>query len=139
VIRLGEPVFVDTGAWIGLAVSSDPDHAEALRVWTALIDRGAKPCTSAAVVLETFTYLQRNTRPDVALAWLDALEAIPRLLVFDVKKAHVDEARSWLARRDLHRLSAVDAVSFVLMKEHRVTLAFAFDSHFGQAGFRIAG
>jgi predicted nucleic acid-binding protein len=36
-------------------------------------------------------------------------------------------------------LSAVDAVSFVLMTEHRIRVAFAFDVHFSTAGFRVVG
>jgi predicted nucleic acid-binding protein len=33
----------------------------------------------------------------------------------------------------------VDATSFTLMRKHRIRVAFAFDVHFGQAGFRCLG
>jgi hypothetical protein len=33
VIRQGEPVFVDSGAWIALALSRDPLHAQAREQW----------------------------------------------------------------------------------------------------------
>jgi predicted nucleic acid-binding protein len=36
-------------------------------------------------------------------------------------------------------LSAVDAISFVLMAQRRIRVAFAFDSHFAAAGFRMVG
>lgn len=36
-------------------------------------------------------------------------------------------------------LSAVDAVSFVLMRRERIRTAFAFDHHFAAAGFRLVG
>ena len=38
---------------------------------------------------------------------------------------------------DLHKLSAVDATSFTIMKRARIRLAFAFDHHFAVAGFRL--
>ena len=50
-----------------------------------------------------------------------------------------DLERSWkyFERSDL--LSAVDAVSFVLMADRRIQTAFAFDGHFAIAGFRMIG
>jgi predicted nucleic acid-binding protein len=48
-------------------------------------------------------------------------------------------ARSSFERPDLHKLSAVDAVSFVLMAQRRIRVVFAFDSHVATAGFRIVG
>ena len=47
--------------------------------------------------------------------------------------------KPYFERTDLHKLSAVDAVSFVLMAERRIRVAFAFDSHFATAGFRVVG
>lgn len=35
-MREGEPVFVDTGAWIALALSRDPLHARAVELWESL-------------------------------------------------------------------------------------------------------
>jgi predicted nucleic acid-binding protein len=36
-------------------------------------------------------------------------------------------------------LSLVDCVSFTVMKDLGLTTAFAFDRHFEQAGFALAG
>ena len=47
--------------------------------------------------------------------------------------------RALFKRRDLSRLSAVDATSFVLMKAAKISCAFSFDEHFQIAGFRSAG
>ena len=51
------------------------------------------------------------------------------------------EARDTLFVREgfRHKLSAVDAMSFTLMKRHRLDVAFAFDHHFAAVGFRTAG
>jgi predicted nucleic acid-binding protein len=41
-------------------------------------------------------------------------------------------------RRDLHKLSAVDATSFVVMSNQAILTAFSFDHHFALAGFHMA-
>jgi len=45
----------------------------------------------------------------------------------------------YFCREDLHKLSAVDATSFAVMKRVRTRIAFAFDHHFAAAGFRLVG
>jgi predicted nucleic acid-binding protein len=52
-----------------------------------------------------------------------------------------DLERSWeyFRRLDLHKLSAVDATSFAIMKRARIRLAFTFDHHFAVVGFRLVG
>jgi hypothetical protein len=52
--------------------------------------------------------------------------------------SEVRAAMKYFARRDLHRLSLVDATSFVLMRKHKLRVAFAFDTHFSTAGFRLS-
>ncbi|MGQ0736821.1 MAG: type II toxin-antitoxin system VapC family toxin [Acidobacteriota bacterium] len=138
-MRVGDQVFVDTGAWIALALTRDPFHARARASWERLQSNGARIHTSVPVVLETFTFLDRNAARSVALAWKDSLPTIPRVRVLPVTISHLQLAWKYFERADLHKLSAVDAVSFVLMAERRIRIAFAFDSHFAAAGFRLVG
>ena len=71
-MRQGEAVFVDSGAWIALALSRDPLHEQAREQWDLLLGAGARLHTSIPVVIETFTFLDRNANRNVALAWKDA-------------------------------------------------------------------
>ena len=43
----------------------------------------------------------------------------------------------YFRRADLHKLSAVGATSFAIMKRERIRIAFAFDHHFVVVGFRL--
>ena len=138
-MRESEPVFVDTGAWIALALSRDPFHARAREVLGGLQAAGARLHTSVPVLLETFTFLDRNTVPDVALAWKDSLAQVAGLRILTGTPADLEEAWPYFQRRDLHKLSAVDATSFVLMSHEKIRTAFTFDHHFAMAGFRLAG
>ena len=138
-MRAGDLVFVDTGAWIALALTRDPLHARARATWDALLGQGVRLHTSVPVVLETFTFLDRNAARQVALAWKDSLGTIPRLKVLPASAKDLNQAWPYFERPDLHKLSAVDAVSFVLMTQRRIRAAFAFDSHFATVGFRMVG
>jgi predicted nucleic acid-binding protein len=138
-MRQGESVFVDSGAWIALALSQDPLHGQAREQWDLLQRTNARLHTSIPVVIETFTFLDRNASRDVALAWKDAVyqTGIARTLSCELR----DLKQSWdyFRRPDLHKLSAVDATSFSIMKRERITLAYTFDYHFAVAGFRLIG
>ena len=135
--RAGEHVFVDTGAWIALAVVRDPLHERARSTWSKLDDTGARLYTSTAVVLETFTYLDRKGSRELAARWHQSLHEIPRLKLVDFTAADLELACRYLERKDLHKLSFVDATSFVLMQRLRIRVAFSFDTHFAIAGFRL--
>jgi predicted nucleic acid-binding protein len=133
-MRQREAAFVDSGAWIALALSRDPLHAQAREQWEILQGAGAKLHTSIPVVIETFTFLERNANRDVALTWKGSIHKPGT-----VKILPCDLEQSWeyFRRPDLHKLSAVDATSFTIMKRVRIRLAFAFDHHFAVAGFRL--
>jgi predicted nucleic acid-binding protein len=130
-------VFVDSGAWIALALVRDPLHSRAREQWDRLQGAGSKLHTSVPVVIETFTFLDRNANRDVALAWRESIyqPAVVRILPCELG----DLQRSWdyFRRADLHKLSAVDATSFAIMKRTGIRVAYTFDHHFAAAGFRL--
>lgn len=132
-------LFVDTGAWIALALDRDPHHEQAIAVWEHMLSRGARLYTSVPVVIETFTFLDRNVSRDVAKSWNAALDTVGRLSLLECRKSDLKNAWSYFERKDLHKLSVVDATSFVLMKREKIRMAFTFDHHFASAGFQIAG
>lgn len=138
-MRAGEPIFVDTGAWIALALTRDPLHARARATWEQLRGDAVRFHTSVPVALETFTFLDRHAARDVAVAWKNSLNTVPHLKVLPSTAKDLEQAWTYFERPDLHKLSAVDAVSFVLMTQRRIRVAFAFDSHVATAGFRMVG
>ena len=136
-IRQGEPVFVDSGAWIALALSRDPLHAQAREQWDLLRAAGARLHTSVPVVIETFTFLDRNANRDVALAWKDSVARPGTLNILPCDLRDLQRSWEYFRRGDLHKLSAVDATSFAIMKRARIRLAYTFDHHFAAVGFRM--
>jgi len=138
-MRQGEAVFVDSGAWIALALTRDPLHSRARELWDTLRGAGARLHTSIPVVIETFTFLDRNANRDVALSWKEAIDKARTVKVLSCDLRDLEESWSYFRRTDLHKLSAVDATSFVIMKRARIRLAYAFDHHFAVVGFRMVG
>src|SRR5690242_2167591 len=129
-MRHGETVFVDSGAWIALALSRDPLHLQAREQWDLLHGAGAKLHTSIPVVIETFTFLERNANRDVALTWKESISkpSVAKILLCELRD--LEQSWEYFRRTDLHKLSAVDATSFVIMKRARIRFAYAFDHHF---------
>ena len=136
-MRQGEAAFVDSGAWIALALSRDPLHALAREQWELLRGAGAKVHTSVPVVIETFTFLERNASREVALAWKEAVYKPGTAKILPCELRDLQQSWAFFRRADLHKLSAVDATSFVIMRRARIRLAFAFDHHFAVVGFRL--
>jgi predicted nucleic acid-binding protein len=138
-MRQGEAAFVDSGAWIALALTRDPLHAPAREQWDVLRGAGAKLRTSVPVVIETFTFLERNANRDVALAWKEAIYHRGAVKVLPCELRDLQQSWEYFRRSDLHKLSAVDATSFAIMRRARIRLAFTFDHHFAVVGFRLVG
>ena len=136
-MRQGDAVFVDSGAWIALALTRDPLHASAREQWGILQRTGARLHTSVPVVIETFTFLDRNANRDVALTWKNAVANPGAVKLLPCELRDLEQAWDYFRRADLHKLSAVDATSFAIMKRARIRVAYAFDHHFAMVGFRL--
>lgn len=136
-MRQREAAFVDSGAWIALALTRDALHARAREQWDILIGAGSRLHTSIPVVIETFTFLERNANRDVALAWKASIYKPGIVKILPCELRDLEQSWEFFRRADLHKLSAVDATSFVIMKRARIRLAFSFDHHFAVAGYRL--
>lgn len=137
-MRQGEAVFVDSGAWIALALSRDPLHGQAREHWDILFGAAAKLHTSVPVVIETFTFLVRNANRDVALKWRESIYEPTTVKILPCELRDLEQSWEYFLRADLHKLSAVDATSFAIMKRARIRRAYTFDHHFAVAGFLLA-
>lgn len=131
-------VAVDTGALLALASSRDQYHARARATAERLQAAGARLFGHTLVLSEFHGHLLHRvgTGParstltrllhDTAFEWMDvSIELTQRAMA------------NWLDRFPDQRFSLTDAVTFEIMREGRVTHAFAFDQHFATAGFAL--
>ncbi|HJQ55988.1 MAG TPA: PIN domain-containing protein, partial [Vineibacter sp.] len=111
--------------------------ARAREQWDLLQGAGAKLHTSVPVVLETFTFLERNANRDVALAWKESIYKPGAVRILPCELRDLERSWDYFRRPGLHKLSAVDATSFAIMSRARIRLAYTFDHHFAMVGFRM--
>lgn len=129
--------FADTTWWVAWALPSDRRHDDALAVLRHL-GRGERILTTNGIVGETWTFLRRKDGHRSAVAFLDRvdlLEEHARLVVHRMSAEQEDDALRWLRRRHEREYSFVDATSFRVMHDRRLTEALAFDGDFAAAGF----
>jgi predicted nucleic acid-binding protein len=110
---------------------------QAREQWDLLHGAGAKLHTSVPVVLETFTFLDRNANRDVALTWRESISKPGTVKILPCEPRDLEQSWEYFRRADLYKLSAVDATSFTIMKRARIHLAYTFDHHFAVVGFRL--
>jgi hypothetical protein len=131
---------VDTSALLAVANPRDQYHAVAVAVARKHLGAGGRFIGSVLVLGELHGHLLQRRGANQARLVLDALlhdsayawETVsPRIIA--------DAVTNWLERFNDQRFSLTDAVSFALMRSHRVNVAFAYDEDFRTAGFGLLG
>jgi predicted nucleic acid-binding protein len=111
----------------------DQWHRAALRA----VVPGMRFVTSSLVVNETITLLQRRGFFSGSLDFLDQTRSNEELEIIlpdsILQSAGWDLFKQWGGSG----ASAVDCVSFAIMKRHGIRRAFTFDDHFRAPGFEI--
>jgi predicted nucleic acid-binding protein len=131
-------VLVDTSALLALANGRDQYHDRASISAREIVASGTRLVGSALVLAEFHAHLLYRSDARRARQVIDGLLQDRLYEWLDVPLALLQSAVSnWLERFGDQRFSLTDAVSFELMKRHRISLAFAYDRHFEVAGFRL--
>lgn len=127
-------IFLDTSAIYAMADSRDRNHARARELFRQILVSGEAILTQSYVLVEAAALLQRRLGIDVALQFLKHADS------FEIHWVAPDDHRAaigLLAERRQRRLSLVDCVSFLVMRQHGARRALAFDDHFQREGFAL--
>ncbi|MBI5243400.1 MAG: type II toxin-antitoxin system VapC family toxin [Elusimicrobia bacterium] len=130
-------IFVDTSAFLALWLPEDGCHPAAAAAWDEIQAHPARLFTSSLVLSETVTLLGRRAGAKFAAA---RARSILYSDVLSVWRPEAEDERAALAMYEKYAdqgVSFTDAVSFALMRRHRVLRAFTFDAHFARAGFGV--
>ena len=127
-------IFLDTSAIYAWADKADPNYGIAVQRLQSILEAGEELLTHNYVLLESIALLQ--SRLNAAAAIKFAKDST--MIVID----WVDEDLHSAGMRELEhsrsgRVSLVDHISFLVMRRHNISTAFAFDRHFISAGFRL--
>lgn len=134
---MAEKVFVDTGAWLALADTSDHLHQTAQKIFALLLRGGSQLVTTNLVVAETYTLIRRRVGHKAAIRFLQSIRSSPRLERVYINADVELQAEAILQQYADQDFSYVDAVSFAVMRGRGMKSAFAFDRHFLLTGFLL--
>jgi predicted nucleic acid-binding protein len=126
-------VFADTSYFIARVMTRDQ--------WSVLAReasiRGERLVTSAPVISETVSLLQRRGYISGALQFLDEVRNDPDLTIVYLDAPLQSEAWDLFHRYAGSGANAIDCASFAIMRRFSIKTAYTFDQHFRQAGFAI--
>lgn len=131
-------IFVDTSAWYALEVEDDAHHVEARRFLDKLSSNSHGVSVTTDYVLdETMTLLSMRRGLQAASTFIDKVRRSRSVKVFWVGEEVFDKAVELFRGSHGRSWSFTDCTSFALMRELSVSDAYAFDTHFAEAGFDI--
>ncbi|MEW6103933.1 MAG: PIN domain-containing protein [bacterium] len=130
-------IFVDTSAWLGLNDKNDQYHNEAKTKAEAIKKERIELLTSEYIVDESITLIRYRISHQASVSFGDSLLRSKIAIILDVKDKDRFEAWRMFKKYKDKELSFTDCTSFVLMNERGIKMAFTFDKHFRQLGFKI--
>lgn len=133
-----DPVFVDTGGWIAMAVVRDQFHKKAAVYYRKISKIKTPLLTSNHVLAETYTRIRYDDGHAKAVQFNSLIhEAIKtgRLHLEWVTPAIHQEAWDIFENYADQVFSFVDCTSFVIASRAGAKETFAFDEHFNTMGF----
>lgn len=130
-------IFVDTSALLARHHRRDQHHRAAEAYWRDVEEFAVRCVTSNFVLDETFTLLGRRVGYRFAAARARAVYDSALLEVLRPEEADERRALALFEKFADQGVSFTDAVSFALMRRHRIERVFTFDRHFALAGFLV--
>ena len=133
-------VFVDTGAWLALAVRRDQYHDAAASYYNRLSDNRTRLLTTNYVLLETYTRIRYDDGHRQAVQFYRIIERAQTQGILQVqwvsRQIH-ETAWGIFERFDDQLFSLVDCTSFAVAREADVHCVFGFDRGFSTMGFLL--
>lgn len=128
-------VFLDTGYIIALELASDQNHRAAMKHWRSISKSLPLLVTTSYVFDEIITFFNSRGHHAKAVEIGSRLLNSPSIKIVYVGEDLFQEGWSYFQRHKDKKYSLTDCISFLVMKEFGIEIAFAFDKHFIQAGF----
>lgn len=130
-----EKLFVDTSAFYALMDRSDNHHEAAAEIWASILGSDCHLYTANNIVVETMALLQNRMGFEAANLWYRDVLSLAEIIWISAA-AHDLSYELWLGL-GRSKLSFVDCVSFVAMRQHHIENVFGFDRHFQEQGFEV--
>ena len=130
-------VFIDSGGFYSLLVSNDSLHAEAIDFLTAVKRDNLTLVTTDYILDETVTLLKARKVPHLAPQFFNLVDTSAYLRLEWTHADRFMDARTFFQKYLDHGYSFTNCVSFVTMRELKISKALTGDRHFEEAGFDL--
>ncbi len=136
-------IFVDTWAWVALALKRDQHHRAAKAQHKLLKRARRRYVTSNFVLSELIAHLYTTLTPAQAQGFINTLLAAADAGTYQLVHVSPDQfRRAWQLRQRYHDkpdISFVDLTSMVVMQDLGIADVFTGDAHFQHVnlGFRL--
>jgi predicted nucleic acid-binding protein len=136
-------IFLDTGAWIALALKRDQNHRRAKALHKKLRRAGRRYITTDFVLSELIAHLYRTLTPAQAQGFVNSiLAAVDAGTYLLVHVSPQQFRRAWQMRQKYHDkpdISFVDFTSMIVMQDLGIIDVFTGDTHFQEVnlGFQL--
>jgi uncharacterized protein len=128
-------VFLDTSFAIALSVESDRHFDYAVKLSEQLETENTRLITTAAILLEIGNALSKQRYRQAAKELLNSLEQDDTVEIVPMTDELYQKAFELFCNRPDKDWGLIDCVSFIVMREKRLSEALTADEHFEQAGF----
>lgn len=132
---MADSFFLDTAFAIALISPNDAFHEKALELANMIEATKSSLVTTRAVVIEVGNALSKQSLRKSAVTLIDSMEADETVIIVSVSDDIYNEAFKLFRSRLDKEWGLTDCISFVVMKQRKVTNALTTDQHFQQAGF----
>jgi predicted nucleic acid-binding protein len=129
-------VFLDTSYLLALELANDQNHQAAQAHWQQVTITENAFVTTSYIFDEVVTYFNSRNHHTKAVQVGNYL-----LLSPSVQLVHVDETLFYLGwayfqQHQDKQYSLTDSISFIVMQQYDIQVAYTFDQHFTQAGLQ---
>ena len=128
-----KPIFIDTSYVLALLNSHDQFHQQAL-ILADEID--GTLITTEAILTEIGNALAKSQWRELAINTLDDLRNDEDVEILSINSDLFSTAFNFYSSRMDKEWGLTDCISFVVMKNQKLTDALTADHHFEQAGFK---
>ena len=129
-------IFIDTSAYISLVRSADDYHHRAVEMAKNLSHFPIKAYTTNFILAETHAFLLSRLGYSPALKFIDEIESSSTQFI-RVTAQDEDMCKKIIRQYKDKEFAYTDATSFAVMERLGIDVAFTFDHHFNQYGFRM--
>jgi len=129
-------VFLDTSYAIALSSTQDSFHHQALILAEEIEAKSVKLITTQTILLEIGNALAGQRHRQKAILLLEALSADNGVEIVSLTDTLYERAFQLFRNHTDKAWGITNCISFVIMRERKLTEALTADHHFEQAGFR---